>query len=170
MVRRANALSLLVLPAMAAVFSFAGPASAEDAGCKILYDAEVLQARTPSRVYSTMTGSSGDMSSETISTTDAIYMKVGNQWKKSSSSPQDEARETADKARSYSGCQHIGDETVNGESAGIYTEANQESGINGKVWISKKRGLPLKAELSMGARRFSIRYDYDNIRPPAGAQ
>lgn len=155
---------------MAAVFSFGGPASAQDAGCKILYDAEVLQARTPSHVYTTMTGSSGDMSSETISTTDAIYMKVGNQWKKSSSSPQDEATETADKARSYSGCQHIGDETVNGESAGIYTEANQESGINGKVWISKKRGLPLKAELSMGARRFSIRYDYDNIRPPAAAQ
>ena len=145
-------------------------ASAQDGGCKVLYDAVVLKARTPSHVYSTMTGPSGNLSIETISTNDAIYMKIDNQWKKSNSSPQEEAKEAVEKARSYSSCQHIGDETVNGEPAGIYTELNKESEISGKVWVSKKRGLPLKTELTMGAKRFSVRYEYDNIRPPAGAQ
>ena len=35
-------------------------------------------------------------------------------------------------------CQHIGDESVKGEAAAVYTEVNQESGVSGKVWISKK--------------------------------
>jgi hypothetical protein len=168
---RAPAPALFVLFTTAAVFSVAGPVNAQVAGgCKPVYDAAVLQAQTPHHVYTAMTDPRGNLSVESISTNDAIYMKVDNQWKKSRATPQEEAKETADKAKSYSSCQHIGDETVNGEAASVYTETGKESEISGKVWISKKRDLPLKAELSMGARHFSVRYDYDNIRPPAGAQ
>ncbi len=166
---RSNGLATFVLTAAVGFFSFAVPANAQDAGCKLLYDAAVLQARTPSHIYTTMTGPSGNLSTETIATNDSIYMKIDNQWKKSSYSPQEEAKEAADKGRSYTNCQHVGDEAVNGEAAGVYTEVNKESEVTGKVWISKKRGLPLKADLTAGGRHISIRYEYDNIRPPAGA-
>jgi hypothetical protein len=169
-VHRGRALMSFVVFAMAAIFSLGALANAQNADCKILYDAAVLQARTPSHIYSTMTGSSGNVSMETISTNDSIYMKVGNQWKKSAYSPQEEAKEAADRGRSYTDCQHIGDEAVNGEAAGIYTEVKKESEMTGKVWISKKRGLPLKGDVTTGGGHISIRYDYDNIRPPAGAQ
>ncbi len=147
-------------------------ARAQGPGCKPLYDAAVLQARTPSHIYSTMTGST-NLSMETISTSDAQYMRAsttGSQWKKSSYSPQDEANQAAERSRSYTSCQHVGDESINGEAAAIYTEVNKDSQISGKVWISKTRGLPLKAELTMSSGRIAIRYDYNNVRPPTGVQ
>ena len=147
-------------------------ALAQDPGCKPLYDAAVLQARTPSHIYSTLTGST-NLSTETISTSDALYMRAsttGSQWKKSSYSPQDEAKQAAERSRSYSSCQHVGDESINGEAAAVYTEVNKDSQISGKVWLSKTRGLPLKAELTMRSGNIAIRYDYSNVRPPAGVQ
>jgi hypothetical protein len=161
--------AMLVLSVLAVVV---GSARAQDLGCKPLYDAAVLQARTPSHIYSTMTGSS-NLSTETISTSDALYMRdstSGNQWKKSSYSPQDEAKQAAERSRSYTSCQHVGDESINGEAAAIYAEVNKDSQIGGKVWLSKTRGLPLKAELTMRSGHIAIRYDYSNVRPPAGAQ
>jgi hypothetical protein len=161
--------AMFVLSVLAVVV---GSARAQDPGCKALYDAAVLQARTPSHIYSTMTGST-NLSMETISTSDAQYMRVsttGGQWKKSSYSPQDEAKQAAERSRSYSSCQHVGDESINDEAAAIYTEVNKDSQISGKVWLSKARGLPLKAELNMSSGHIAIRYDYSNVRPPAGAQ
>ena len=149
---------MFVLSVLAVVV---GAAPAQDSGCKPLYDAAVLQARTPSHIYSTMTGST-NLSMETISTSDAQYMRAsttGSQWKKSSYSPQDEAKQAAERSRSYSSCQRVGDESINGEAAAIYTEVNKDSQISGKVWISKTRGLPLKAELTMSSGHIAIRYD-----------
>ena len=81
-------------------------ARAQDPGCKPLYDAAVLQARTPSHIYSTITGPSS-LSMETISTSDALYMRystTGNQWKKSSYSPQEEAKKAAESSGAYTSC------------------------------------------------------------------
>ena len=160
-------LSVLAVPCLVV-----GTARAQDAGCKPLYDAAVLQARTQSHIYSTMTGPS-NFSMETISTSDALYKRAsttGNQWKKSIYSPQDEAKQAAEHSRLYTSCQHVGDESINSEAAAIYTEVNKDSQIDGKVWLSKTRGLPLKAELTMSSGHISIRYDYSNVRPPAGLQ
>jgi hypothetical protein len=155
---------------LTAVFLFAGKAVAQDPGCKPLVDAAVLQARTPSHVYSSMTGPDANLTSETITTTSFVYMrsnvKGADQWKKTNYSPEDEARQAAASSAAYTSCQHVGDETINGEAAAIYTEVNKKSGISGKAWISKKRGLPLKGELTLSSGPVSIRYDYDNVRPP----
>jgi hypothetical protein len=159
---------------LAVVLVSAAAASAQDPGCKLLADAVVLQARTPSHIFTTMTGSTGNISTETITTKDALYLRSpgagGNQWKKSAYSPQEQAEQAVEASRSYTSCQHVGDESVNGEPAAVYTEVNKDSGLSGKAWISKKRGLPLKSELALDNRRFSTRYDYDNVRPPANAQ
>ena len=148
---------------LTAVSLFAGKAGAQDSGCKAVVDAAVLQARTPSHVYSSMT-------SETITTSSFVYMrsnvKGADQWKKTNYSPEDEARQAAASSRAYTTCQHVGDETINGEAAAIYTEVNKQSGISGKAWISRKRGLPLKGELTLSSGHVSIRYEYENVRPP----
>jgi hypothetical protein len=170
--RITSMLSVLFL-LLLAVSVFVQPASAQDPSCKPVVDAAVLQARTPSHVYATMTGSSGNMTSETITTNDAEYIKIippGGSWRKSSYSPKDQAEQAAQASRGYTSCQHVGDETVNGEAAAIYTEISKESGVSGKVWISKKRGLPLKGELGLPNSHFSMRYEYDNVRPPTAGQ
>lgn len=164
--------ALFVLSVLTVACVVAGTARVADAGCKPLYDAAVLQARTPSHIYSTITGPS-NLSMETISTSDALYTRAsttGSQWNKSSYSPQEEAKQAAEKSRSFTSCQHVGDETIDGEAAAIYTEVNKDSQISGKAWLSKTRGLPLKAELTMSSGHIAIRYDYSNVRPPAGAQ
>jgi hypothetical protein len=147
------------------------PARAQDPSCKPVVDAAVLQARTPSHVYSTMTGSRGNMTSETITTNDAEYTKTSpsnnGAWRKNSYFPKEQAEQAAQASRGYTSCQHIGDESVKGEAAAVYTEVNQESGVSGKVWISKKRSLPLNGELGFHDSHFSMRYEYDNILPPA---
>lgn len=155
---------------LTAVSLFAGKAGAQDSGCKAVVDAAVLQARTPSHVYSSMTGPDTNLTSETITTSSFVYMrsnvKGADQWKKTNYSPEDEARQAAASSRAYTTCQHVGDETINGEAAAIYTEVNKQSGISGKAWISRKRGLPLKGELTLSSGHVSIRYEYDNVRPP----
>ncbi len=155
---------------LTAVFLFAGKASAQDPSCKPLVDAAVLQARTPSHVYSSMTGPGTNLTSETITTSSFLYMrsnaKGADQWNKTNYSPEDEARQAAASSGAYTSCQHVGDETINGEAAAIYTEVNKKSGISGKAWISKKRGLPLKGELTLSSGHISMRYEYDNVRPP----
>lgn len=152
------------------VFLVAGQAGAQDPSCKPLVDAAVLQARTPSHVYSSMTGPESNLTSETITTSSFVYMRTNmkgaDQWNKSTYSPEDEARRAATSTGAYTSCQHVGDETINGEAAAIYTEVNKKSGISGKAWISKKRGLPLKAELTLSSGHVSMRYEYDNVRPP----
>jgi hypothetical protein len=116
---------------LTAVFLFAGKASAQDPSCKPVVDAAVLQARTPSHVYSSMTGPGTNLTMETITTSSFVYTRsnVGgaDQWKKTKYSPRDEARQAAASSGAYTSCQHVGDETINGEAAAIYTEVNKKS-------------------------------------------
>ncbi len=142
--------ALFVLSVLTLACLAVGTARALDAGCKPVLDAAILQIRTPTHSYSTMTGST-NLSTETITTSDAHYMRVittSSQWKKSSYSPQEEAQRAAENSGQESSCQHVGDESINGEAAAVYTEGNTDSGIRGKVWISKTRGLPLKIEMT----------------------
>jgi hypothetical protein len=112
---------LFILSVTAMVLQLECIAHSQEASCKALYDAAVLQARTPSHIHSTMTGSS-NLSTETIFTSDFLYMRAsttGSQWKRSSYSPQEEAKQAAQSSRSFTSCQHVGDETIDGEAAAI---------------------------------------------------
>lgn len=155
---------------LTAVFLFAGKVRAQDTGCKPVVDAAVLQARTPSHVYSSMTGSDTNVTMETITTDSFVYTRSSADgaahWNKTKYSPQEEARQAAASSGAFTSCQHVGDETVNGETAAIYTEVNKKSGISGKAWISKKSGLPLKGDLTLSSGHVSIRYEYGNVRAP----
>ena len=69
------------------------------------------------------------------------------------------------------------DESVNGEAVALYEMHSQNDIVksDGQVWISKGKGLPLRieADIDIGdgdKRHMSTRYDYSNVRPPAGVQ
>ena len=64
------------------------------------------------------------------------------------------------------------DETVNGESVGVFTlrYKTPHSESNNRLWISKATGLPVKTEAVLtGGMTISITFRYDNVRLPAGA-
>ena len=74
-------------------------------------------------------------------------------------------------------CRHVRDEVVNGEAAALYMAHAENEGVksDAQTWVSKSRGLPLKTEEDIDTgdgdkRHMSIRYDYSNVRPPAGVQ
>lgn len=73
-------------------------------------------------------------------------------------------------------CSHLRDESVNGEAAAVWRShvVNEMATIDTDMWISKSRGVLLKSTSvtdvggPMGKSSVSSRYDYTNVRPPAG--
>ena len=71
-------------------------------------------------------------------------------------------------------CSYIRDESVNGQAAVVYSEHSQTEDMktDGQVWISRSKGLIVRQELdtdvggTLGKTHRSIRYEYDNVRPP----
>jgi hypothetical protein len=64
----------------------------------------------------------------------------------------------------------VGDDSVNGQTAEVYTEhaETEDSKADTKIWISKSKGLILKQELAIdpSAERWAIRFDYANVHAP----
>jgi hypothetical protein len=72
-------------------------------------------------------------------------------------------------------CSHLRDESVNGEAASVWRShvVTEMSTVDTDMWISKSRGLVLKANSVMDAgtgekSHSSARYEYTNVRAPAG--
>ena len=71
---------------------------------------------------------------------------------------------------------YLREEMVNGETRrGFMPNHSETEDIksDATIWISKSRGLPLRAEGDYDTgdpakTHASIRYDYSNVRPPAG--
>ncbi|HKT08210.1 MAG TPA: hypothetical protein VJR24_09960 [Gemmatimonadaceae bacterium] len=72
---------------------------------------------------------------------------------------------------------HLRDESVNGEAASVWRShvVTEMSTVDTDMWISKSRGLVLKANSVMDAgtgekSHSSARYDYSNVQPPPGVR
>jgi hypothetical protein len=163
------------------------PVHAADA-CKILFDAADKVIVTPAHLYVTMQASAIEKGKTTNSemiysggSGGAIYVQAGGKWTRSRMSAGDmlkqEAENRADPSKKVA-CQYVRDEPVNGEAAGVYKGHFDEEGTKSDVtvWISKSKGLPLKQDYDMdvggpgGKSHMSTRYEYTNVRPPAGVQ
>jgi len=114
---------------------------------------------------------------EEISTGGVMYVMSGGKWIKSPVSMAELKKMKHDNTDSTKiTCTHLRDESVNGEPAAVWRgHATTEFGpMDTDVWISKGRGLPLKSEShvdvggAMGKSHTVARYDYTNVRPPAG--
>lgn len=114
---------------------------------------------------------------EEISTGGVMYVLSGGKWIKSPVSAAELKKMQQDNTDSTKmTCTHLRDESVNGEPAAVWRgHATMEAGtVDTDMWISKGRGLPLKSDShvdvggAMGKSHTVGRYDYTNVRPPAG--
>jgi hypothetical protein len=114
--------------------------------------------------------------SESISTGSVYYVMVRGKWIKS---PVDIAEMRKDRDTVPNGtftCSHLRDESVDGQSAAVWRiQRVSESGTeDSDLWISKRDNLVLKSDIhqdvggAFGKSHIVSRYEYTNVRPPAG--
>jgi hypothetical protein len=172
---RCAALLLAVMPA-------AARAQAIPAVCKPLVDAERKEIVTPHHAYSTeTTPGQGNQptTGETISVGGVSYLLHHGQWRRSPMTPQQllaQFEENLGNATQIS-CRHVGDESVGGTPAAVYTSHNESEDLkaDARVWVARDAGLVLRTEEDMdagdgGKRHISMRYEYANVHAPAGVK
>ncbi len=150
------------------------------AACRPLIDAEEKQIMTPSHVYMTRdaaTPGGKAATHETISTGGVLYIFFNGHWMRSPMSAQDlltQLKQNLATTKVYS-CKHVGDESVGGVPAAVYTAHSESDAIvsDTRTWIAKGTGLPLRSEEDVqipgqsGKEHMSLRYEYSNVRAPA---
>lgn len=166
------AFSAIALPMMVA---WATPAQAD--ACQPVFDALIKVATTPSHSYTTDTAANGGkaMQAETIFANGQKYIEAHGRWIRLPVTSQDVVDTEKDKeAHGKSTCQLLRSESVNGEAAVVYSVHREYEEVteDGQMWISKSRGLLLRAEEDVddrGNRRKehrSTRFEYGNVKPP----
>lgn len=142
--------------------------------CQPLVDAAKKQILTPHHAWVTQ----GGRTTESISIGGATYIQVHGTWKRSPLGPKealDQMQENLRTATAYS-CRHIGNEAVGGVPAAVYTSHVENQGVkaDARTWIAIETGLILRQEEDMGTddgtgtTHMSIRWEYNNVRAPAG--
>lgn len=163
----------------------AGSILAADPTCKSLADANAKIYTIPTHIYMTETaGSAGGTvrTRELIYLNNKTYVQVRGKWRASPVTQKDmediRKKSEADSLNKMT-CRAVRDEAVNGEPAVLYRTHQQDEDqttIDSQIWISKSRGVPLKLEMDMnvggiaGKSHRTMRYEYTNVRPPAGIQ
>jgi hypothetical protein len=172
-------LSIVVGVTFCAALSLSTPAFAADAACQVLFDAMTKKFTVPAHGYMAEPAPGGkSKTSEMIFANGAIYLYHDGKWVRSMMSQQDMIKQEQENIRdSKTSCRYLRDESVNGEAVALYEMHSQNDIVksDGQVWISKGKGLPLRieADIDIGdgdKRHMSTRYDYSNVRPPAGVQ
>jgi hypothetical protein len=117
--------------------------------------------------------------SESIWTGTASYVLVRGKWMKS---PIDiaEVRKSLKEAdaKVKATCSHLRDESVNGEPAAVWRihSTSDFDTSDSDLWISRTNGLLLKSDVhqdvggSLGKSHIVSRYEYTDVRAPAGVQ
>jgi hypothetical protein len=149
--------------------------------CKPLLDAQRKEIMTPHHTYSTdgpVRQGVKPTTGETISAGGVSYLLYHGKWRRSPMTPQEslaQLEENLADAKQIS-CQHVGDESVGGTPAAVYTSHNESeyAKADARTWVAKGAGLVLRTEEDMDAgdgskRHISIRYDYANVHAPAVA-
>lgn len=142
--------------------------------CQPLVDAAKQQIMTPHHAWVTQ----GGRTTESIAIGGATYIQVHGTWKRSPMGAKealDQMQENLRTATAYS-CQHLGNESVGGVPAAVYTSHVENQGVkaDAKTWIATATGLILRQEEDMGTddgtgtTHMSIRWDYSNVHVPAG--
>lgn len=171
-------------------------ARADDAACKGLASAMITNAKTPYHSIGTVTfetpaGGSEDtggaltksITTETIFTGKDVFVRLPNgQWQNIHASLDDLQGKVQQSAESFTDCQRLGDETAEGKSLAVYTGTSKsdQMDVQTKVWIAPDKGVLIKSETDMSGpsapdgkirhQHLALRYDYNDIKAPPGAQ
>ena len=154
-------------------------AQAADDTCKVLFDADKKMILTAHHAYQTQTDVGGNGKPKVAESiymgglNGAVYIMTRGQWIRSPMGPEVALKQKEENiSNSKTSCRYLRDETVNGESAAVYSvhAENEDIKSDGTVWIGKSKGMPLREEMDMdmdpGKIHTAIRYDYSNVRPP----
>ena len=150
--------------------------SVVDPVCKVVLDANHKTLDTANHMYTDRPGGDGKRTTgEMITVNGERYIQVRGAWRKSpmTVAAQKAQEEENIKDAKVLSCKRVGDDTVNGEAATVYTEhtENEDTKSDGKIWVSKSRGLILKEEIDLdsgdaGKQHVGIRYEYGNVKAP----
>lgn len=160
------------------VMAFVTPSPAADS-CDPVFNAMTKAATTPSHRYSTHSVPSPNGNKitnvETIYLQNKIYIRISGKWMESPQSPSEMLQQQQENRKdSKPTCLFVRNESVNGESAALYSlrSQNEDSKEDGQIWISTHTGLTLREEVDMdtgdsqGKSHASVRYEYGNVKPP----
>lgn len=143
--------------------------------CDALYEAGIKAVQTPHHVSTTKsTGKAGKVveSSEAIFTGGVEYLKVGGRWRRSAA-PQEAMLEAArEKLKTQPDtCADAGGGTIDGRAVKTYKVHDRESGTDSIVYVLKSTGLLLGQDLTLpDGSLVKTRYEYQDVRPPAGVK
>jgi len=162
----------LLLLALAGAWLLPATALAQANGsCKPVFDAMLKETVTPHHAVTTR---DGGPAGETISTTDAMYVRIKGEWKTTPMTPKGLLAQQEENIRNTTTatCTALPDEVVEGKPATVYHAHYEQQDLgasDARIWIAKSTGLPLRTEVSLQAGEktsTSTRFDYDNVRAP----
>lgn len=147
--------------------------AADTSSCKPVFDAMNKTLDTPNHSY--MDGIGGAQKGEMITINGDRYVMMNGKWSKSRmtvAATKAQEEENIKTAKVIT-CKRIGDEIVGGDAATVYSEhsENEDTKSDGKVWVSKTRGVLLKNEIELDTgeatkQHVTIRYEYGNVKAP----
>lgn len=117
--------------------------------------------------------------SESIWTGTTDYVLVRGKWMKSPIDVAEMRKSLKDASTKVKAtCSHLRDESVNGEPASVWRihSVSELDTSDTDLWISRSSGMLLKSDVHMdvggtlGKSHVVSRYEYTNVRPPAGVQ
>jgi hypothetical protein len=150
--------------------------SVVDPVCKPVLDANHKTLDTANHMYSDMGGANGKKpTDEMITVNGERYILLNGKWTKSRmtvAATKQQEEENIKNVKVLS-CKRAGDDVVGGEAATVYIEhtENEDTKSDGKIWVSKSRGVILKEEIDLdsgdaGKQHVSLRYEYGNVKAP----
>lgn len=165
-------------------------ARADAAACKGLADALLTSANTPYHSTSIITlnpttGTEGakakaptSQTSETIFTGKAIFVRFGSGKWQQIHAPLDKLKELVRQhAASFTDCQRLSDETVNGATLAVYAGHSVSQKLvvaTMTAWVAPDRGVLIRSETDVTGgsmpRHLVINYEYNNVAAPTDTQ
>jgi hypothetical protein len=164
---------------VAALFGVAAMCAATGAhanDCDTVMTATLAQMKAPYRATISFSNLNGKpATSETVFTGGKMYVQLNGAWQVSPITAQEMTDQMKKNYKeSKESCRYVGDESVDGQAASIFTASFQSprSHSDNRIWISRSRGVLLKtwARIDEGNQTMTSTYEYDNIQPPAGVK
>jgi hypothetical protein len=150
-----------------------------DSACQTVLDASAKLFTTPYHLYMTEAAAVAvkgiPMNSEMVFSGGVQYILYNGKWSLSPMSLEEmkALNERNRKNVKNMSCHYVHDESVNGESAALYSthEENAKGKNDNQIWVSKSKGLILRQETDIDTgggnkSHFSSRYEYSNVHAP----
>ena len=161
----------------AAILVATPPTRADD--CATVKAAAIAQIKVPhTDAHFTIPPGKAPQRVDMVFKNDKVYTRYNGAWSSMAFPAQDQIdtinklAATARPGVTYN-CQKVGNESINGESAGVFVSHDDSHGkvTDSRLWLSDKTGLPLKSEVHLSdGTVISDEFRYTNVDAPPGVK